>query len=108
METKLIYNHFVKRDLKEISDWYRKIDVRLWNDFVREFKSTVNLIKENPLSFEIKYDAIRIVLLKRFPFKIHYLYNEEKDLIEIYSVFHTPETPNIGKIENKKNHSKLE
>ncbi|MFC7346334.1 type II toxin-antitoxin system RelE/ParE family toxin [Chryseobacterium zhengzhouense] len=91
--TKLIYSNFVKRDLKEIKDWYRKIDVKLWNDFVREFKSKVILIKENPLSFEIKYDEIRIVFLKRFPFGIHYFYDKEKNAIEIYSIFHTSRNP---------------
>jgi len=91
--TKLIYGHFVKQDLKEINDWYRKIDKKLWNRFLIDFRNKIDLIKENPLSFELKYGDTRIVFLKKFPFGIHYSYSEEKNLIEVYSVFHTSRNP---------------
>lgn len=93
VEIKLIYSHFVKQDLKEINDWYKKIDKKLWNHFIKEFRSKINFIRENPLSFEQKYDYNRIAFLKKFPYGIHYFYNEEKNLIEIYSVFHTSRNP---------------
>lgn len=89
MAIKLIYGHFVKYDLKEINDWYRKIDEKLWDKFRKEFRLKINFIKENPLSFELKYDDVRIVFLKKFPYGIHYSYDEQRNLIEIYSVFHT-------------------
>ncbi|MCX8524162.1 type II toxin-antitoxin system RelE/ParE family toxin [Chryseobacterium formosus] len=91
--TKLIYSHFVKRDLKEINDWYKKINQKLWNNLIKEFRLKITFIKENPLAFDLKYDNNRIVFLKRFPYGIHYFYNEEKNLIEIYSVFHTSRNP---------------
>jgi plasmid stabilization system protein ParE len=90
---KLIYSHFVKNDLKEINDWYKKIDKKLGNNFIKEFRLKINFIKENPLSFEFKYDHNRIVFLKKFPYGNHYFYNEEKNIIEIYSVFHTSRDP---------------
>jgi plasmid stabilization system protein ParE len=90
---KLIYSHFVKNDLKEINDWYKKIDKKLGNNFIKEFRLKINFIKENPLSFEFKYGQNRIVFLKNFPYGIHYFYNEEKNIIEIYSVFHTSRDP---------------
>ncbi|MBD3904843.1 type II toxin-antitoxin system RelE/ParE family toxin [Chryseobacterium sp. Ch-15] len=93
MATKLIYSHFVKNDLKEINNWYRKIDKKLLDNFLKEFRYKINFIKENPLSCELKYDENRIVFLKKFPFGIHYFYNKEKNLIEIYSVFHTARNP---------------
>lgn len=73
MATKLIYNRFVKDDLKEINDWYKEINKELWNSFIKEFRLKIHLIKENPLSFELKYNNIRIVFLKKFPseFIIH-------------------------------------
>ncbi|KQS91320.1 hypothetical protein ASG21_02215 [Chryseobacterium sp. Leaf394] len=91
--TKLIYSHFVKRDLKEINNWYRKINKKLANQFIQEFLSKINYIKGNPFLCEIKYDRNRIVFLKKFPYGIHYCYNEGKDLIEVYSVFHTSRNP---------------
>ncbi|MDF2932221.1 MAG: type toxin-antitoxin system RelE/ParE family toxin [Chryseobacterium sp.] len=93
MEIKIIYSHFVKQDLREINDWYREIDKKLWNNFIKEFRSKINFIKENPLSLELKYDDNRIIFLKKFPYAIHYFYNKEENLLEIYSVFHTSKNP---------------
>jgi plasmid stabilization system protein ParE len=93
VEIKIIYSHFVKQDLREINDWDRKIDKKLWNNFIKEFRSKINFIKENPLSLELKYDDNRIIFLKKFPYGIHYFYNKEENLLEIYSVFHTSKNP---------------
>ncbi|WP_294318923.1 type II toxin-antitoxin system RelE/ParE family toxin [uncultured Chryseobacterium sp.] len=93
MEAELIYSHFVKDDLKEIHDWYKKIDKKLWNQFKKEFQSKINFIKENPLTFEIKYDRQRILFLKKIPYGIHFIYDEKQNRIEIYSVFHTSRNP---------------
>lgn len=98
MGIKITYSHFVKNDLKEINDWYKGIDKKLWNIFIKEFRSKINFIKENPLSFEFKYDHNRIVFLKKFPYGIHYFYNKDKNLIEIYSVFHTSRNPDEWKV----------
>ncbi len=72
MKTEIVYTHFVKMDLNEINDWYRKIDKKLWDFFLKEFCLKINFIKENPLASEIKYDFTRIVFLQKFPFGIHY------------------------------------
>ncbi|WP_294302768.1 hypothetical protein [uncultured Chryseobacterium sp.] len=77
MKAELIYSRFVKNDLKEIHDWYRKIDKKLWNKFKEEFQSKINFIKENPLTFEFKYDRQRILFLERFPYGIHFIYDEK-------------------------------
>lgn len=89
MKAELIYSHFVKSDLKEIHEWYKKIDKKLWNKFKEEFQSKMNFIKENPLTFEIKYDCQRVLFLKKFSYGIHFTYNERENIIEIYSIFHT-------------------
>lgn len=68
MAIKLIYNRFVKDDLKEINKWYKEINKELWNSFTKEFRLKINLIKENPLSFKLKYNNIKIVFLKKFPY----------------------------------------
>ncbi|NML59053.1 type II toxin-antitoxin system RelE/ParE family toxin [Chryseobacterium cheonjiense] len=93
MAIKLIYSRFVKNDLKEINEWYKKINKELWNNFTNEFRLKINLIKENPLSFELKYNNIRLVFLNKFPYGIHYSYDAEENIIEIYSVFHTSRDP---------------
>jgi hypothetical protein len=49
------------------------------------------------LACEVRYENFRIVYLKKFPFGIHFKYDEKKNLIEIYSVFHTSRDPEIWK-----------
>ncbi len=80
-------------DLLEISDWYNAKNKELIWVFLKDFKEKVKYISENPFACEIRYENFRIAYLKKFPFGIHYYYNEEKNLIEIYSVFHTSRNP---------------
>lgn len=80
-------------DLTEIADWYNARNKELIYIFLKDFKERVKQISENPLSCGIRYGNFRIAFLKKFPFGIHYLYNEKKNLVEIYSVFHTSRNP---------------
>jgi len=80
-------------DLKEIADWYNMKDKKLIWIFLKDFKEKVKYISVNPLACEVRYENFRIAYLRKFPFGIHYFYNEEKNLIEIYSVFHTSRNP---------------
>ena len=65
MKTEIFYLRFVKIDLKEINLWYRKIDLKLWQSFLKEYRLKINSIRENPLFSEVKYDVTRIVFLKK-------------------------------------------
>jgi len=84
-------------DLLEISDWYNAKNKELIWVFLKDFKEKVKNISENPFACEIRYESFRIAYLKKFPFGIHYYYNEERNLIEIYSVFHTSRNPELWK-----------
>ncbi len=75
MKAEIKYSHFVKIDLKE-NQCYNKIDKTLWSFFLKEFRLKINYIRENPLALEVKYDDSRIVILKRFPYAIHYQFYE--------------------------------
>jgi len=93
VRAEVIYTHFVKNDLKEINQWYNKIDNKLWNNFVKEFRSKISFIRRNPLSLEQKYGHNRIAFLNKFPYGIHYLYDERKNAVIIYAIFHTSRNP---------------
>jgi len=84
-------------DLLEISDWYNAKNKELIWVFLKDFKEKVKNISENPFACEIRYESFRIAYLKKYPFGIHYFYNEEGNLIEIYSVFHTSRNPELWK-----------
>jgi len=93
MKTKRIILKSVDLDLLEIISWYNKIDKKLSIMFFKEFKGKVNFISKNPNACEKKYEEIRIAYLKKFPYSIHYTYDEIQNLIIVYSVFHNSRNP---------------
>lgn len=103
----MIYTHFVKDDLKEINGWYNKIDNKLWNNFVKEFRSKISFIKRNPLSLEQKYGNNRVAFLNKFPYGIHYLYDESKNTVMYIPFFTHPEILRIWRAENKSPNLKI-
>ncbi|EJL72879.1 type II toxin-antitoxin system RelE/ParE family toxin [Chryseobacterium populi] len=90
---KVVISENADFDLKEITDWYNARNKKLIWIFLKDLKEKVKHISGNPLACEIRYENFRIVFLKKFPFGIHYFYDEEENLIEIYSVFHTSRDP---------------
>lgn len=95
MAIKIIYSKYVKDDLKDITQWYSRINNALTKKFSSDFRNKINLIKENPQSFEIKYENYRIIFLDTFPYGIHYEFFEAESCIKIYAVFHTSRNPQI-------------
>ncbi|MEX0996626.1 MAG: type II toxin-antitoxin system RelE/ParE family toxin [Flavobacteriaceae bacterium] len=74
-------------DFTESRNWYRKINSSLSARFTKDFKETIQSIKENPIKYQIRYENIRVKLLRKFPYLIHY--SIENDLILIKALFHT-------------------
>ena len=66
-------------------------------DFIITYRSnSVKQIKDNPFRFQIRYDEIRVVLLKTFPYLIHFSIDNET--IVIKAVIHTSRNSKINKI----------
>ncbi|MFY1047764.1 hypothetical protein [Chryseobacterium sp. GP-SGM7] len=77
-KTKVVITENADFDLTQIADWYNERNKKLIRLFLSDFKEKVKYISENPLVCEIRYENFRIAYLKKFPFGIHYFYNEEK------------------------------
>lgn len=61
--------------------------------FLKEVNTKVNFIAKNPLVYQIRYANIRVAFTDRFPYGIHYEYNEPENEIIILAVFHTSINP---------------
>ena len=57
-----------------------------------EVKEYLNSLKTNPL-YAIKYDNIRCLPLKVFPYTIHFSVNETDKIIIVRAVFQTSQDP---------------
>lgn len=74
-------------DFKEAFEWYYHINPKLSSRFLLSFKNTLKIIQKNPLLFQIKYDDVRVALLKKFPYLVHFSIQSQTILVK--AVFHT-------------------
>lgn len=84
-------------DIQNASDWYNLASKGLGARFQKQVKAQVNTLSKNPLAYGIRYDAVRGMLLKKFPFLIHFTVDETKKIVKIFGVFHTSRNPEIWK-----------
>ena len=81
-------------DFNESLNWYKEINPKLGNRFKDAFKESLIMIKENPFHFQIRYDKVRVILLKHFPYLIHF--SIENDTIVIKAIFHSSRNSKIN------------
>jgi len=84
----------LERAVLEFEDaclYYNKQVSGLGFEFEEEIIMFLELIKDNPLLFPIKFAHIREAVVKRFPFVINYEITEK--LIIVSAIFHTKQSP---------------
>ncbi len=65
-----------KIDYRKSLFWYKDINPKIAVRFNNSFKNSLKEIKNNPYQFQVRYKDIRIKLLDKFPYVIHYaIYN---------------------------------
>lgn len=84
---KVVIIEEAKMDYKKSLFFYKDIHPKLAIRFNDSFKKSIAIIKKNPLLFQIRYDNVRIIFLKSFPYALHYSIYE--NCIVIKSIFHT-------------------
>jgi hypothetical protein len=87
MSYKIVILEEAKADYKESLLFYKNINPKLGIRFNDSFKRSIAFISKDPFLFQIKYDNIRIIFFKTFPYAIHYTIYENS--IVIKSIFHT-------------------
>lgn len=85
------------KDIQNSAFWYEQRQKGLGKRFTTEVRVKIHFIQEQPESFNVKYDNTRIAVLTTFPFRIHYLVDDNEKIIIISAVFHTSRNPKIWK-----------
>lgn len=81
MKYKIIVRPEAEDDLKEAFSWYEDKRTGLGYDFLLHVDVGINFINRNPEIHPIEYKGTRKHLIKRFPYKIIYLIEEEKIIV---------------------------
>ena len=51
-------------------------------------KNAINTLKKNPF-FQMRYDSVRCLPLETFPYMVHFTFDENRKLVEIFAIIHT-------------------
>ena len=81
----------VESDIGEAYWWYEEKDLGLGDEFLRCLEEAFSRISGHPEHFPIRFDDVRRVLVRRFPYAV-YFYHDDANVFITY-VFHTAQNP---------------
>ena len=84
-----------RAEFDEAVDWYEDQKECLGAEFVAQVDEVFGLIAVLPKVHPIVYRDVRRAVVKKFPYVVHYLVEDQRLLI--VSVFHTSRDPSIWK-----------
>ena len=81
-------------DIQKAVDYYNSKKTGLGKKFYNKIDKSLNYLKKYCYSFSIRYDDIRCMPLKNFPYMIHYIIQEKpRKSVSVIAVFSTYENP---------------
>jgi len=83
----------VKDDITKAVNYYKDINPKLTKQFLFRIREAKTQIALTPVGFQIKYKNVRTLLLKQFPFHIHYLIDDSAKQIIILAIIHAYKNP---------------
>ena len=83
----------VRVDIIEAANYYKNINPELAKQFLFRVREAKAYIARFPMGFQIKYKDIRTLLLKQFPYHIHSLIDDTKQIIVILAIIHAYKNP---------------
>lgn len=79
-------------ELRDAYKYYKEINIKLATRFLKTTKSTVNDLRKMPM-YQIKFDQIRLRIIHKFPYVIHFMVDEKSHTIKIYGIRHGASNP---------------
>ena|SRR5207249_3514213 len=82
-------------DIREATRWYEEREVGLGLRFLREIRTSLKHINDNPLRFPIIEKDVRRALVRKFPYSVYFVI--ESEAIAVIAVFHQHRRPGAWK-----------
>ncbi len=92
---KLIINSFAEQDMEDACMWYNLKKKRLCNEFIEELDTVFIRIVNNPFQFPLFEKKIRKAIINQFPYSVFFYI--EKEIVNVFAVFHTHRNPKVWK-----------
>lgn len=81
-----------KEDIQQEIHYYHEQQKGLGKRFHAEVKAAFQTIRKSPF-FQIRYDNVRCLPLKKFPIMVHFTVDPEQKRITVRAVLHTSRNP---------------
>lgn len=91
MDCKLILKPEAEKDIRKAMAWYNEQNKNLPDILLNIIDESLEKIKEFPEHYQKRYNDIRIVFTKKFPYGIYYTL--EENTIFVHAVLHTKQNP---------------
>jgi len=83
------------QDIQRAIDWYNQREENLGYKFYEAVKNMIDL-RVHPF-FQVRYDSVRCVPIKKFPYMVHFTLDEAEKLVMVRSVLSTARDPEYWK-----------
>lgn len=93
MNYKFVNRPAVAIDIIDAVNHYKQINPKLAKQFLFRIREAKTYIAQLPLGFQVKYNAVRTLLLKQFPYHIHYIINDVDKQIVILAIIPAYKNP---------------
>jgi len=80
------------RDIQDAISYYDEQVTGLGKKFEEYLSQNLEIIKKSP-HFQLRYNEVHCLPLRKFPFMVHYTISEKNQIVIIRAVFHTSPDP---------------
>lgn len=80
------------RDVQKAIDYYDGQQAGLGERFERALNKRLLVLEKNPF-FRFRYDHVRCLSVKKFPYMVHFTVNERQQVVTVLAVLHTSLDP---------------
>ncbi len=91
MIPELIIRPEAEAEISEAFDWYEERVLGLGSNFILNLDAAFHTILRNPLLYPVLHNNIRRSLLRRFPYQVLFIYEDNR--IVVLAVFHSKRNP---------------
>lgn len=90
-------------DIQKITIWYNQKQKMLGKSFQDTTIKQISKLAKAPNSYAIHYNEIRCMLVKKFPYMVHFYINEKLGFVEVLAVISTHRSPKIWEVKTERN-----
>jgi hypothetical protein len=82
-------------DIQKATDWYNEQLPGLGSRFKSQVVAQINLLAKSHKLYILRYKKVRCMLIRKFPYLVHFTVDANRGVIEVFAVFHTSRSPKI-------------